>query len=174
MKCSGAYGHYGFQAARAVELVYSDTANNFIGNVVGSVQMQTMKGYNSPVAQKQSIEYPAERSYDAVAYGWSFGYGSTSDEGAGTGCGGGEPPCHHSGTSTKQFLHGNYNNIGASTAWAAGVTHELPASFYLGTRDVYKRQGILGVGDGGHRAIVVRHDRCVDDVPLDPRTPTEC
>jgi PST family polysaccharide transporter len=134
VKCSGAYGHYGFQAARAVELVYSDTANNFIGNVVGSVQMQTMKGYNSPVAQKQSIEYPAERSYDAVAYGWSFGYGSTSDEGAGTGCGGGEPPCHHSGTSTKQFLHGNYNNIGASTAWAAGVTHELPASFYLDTR----------------------------------------
>ena len=129
--CSGKNGHYGFQAARAIEASYLGTANNYIGNIVGSAQMQSMKGYNYPLAQVGSIEYPARRNYDAVAYGWSFGYGSTSDDGAGTGCGGGAPPCHHGGTSTSSFLHGNFNNIGGSIAWAPGITHELSASFYL-------------------------------------------
>jgi len=129
--CSGKNGHYGFQAARAIEASYLGTANNYIGNVVGSAQMQSMKGYNNPLAQVESIEYPARRNYDAVAYGWSFGYGSTSDDGAGTGCGGGVPPCHRGGTSSTSFLHGNFNNIGGSTAWAPGITHKLPASLYL-------------------------------------------
>ncbi len=93
--------------------------------------MQSLKGYNHPVAQRESIEYPARRSYDAVAYGWSFGYGSTSDDGTGTGCGGGVPPCHLPGNSSTDFFHGNFNNIGGSIAWAPGVPHELPASFYL-------------------------------------------
>jgi len=131
VKCSGADGHYGFQAARAVELVYLDSANSFIGNVVGSAQMQSLPGYHVPLSQKASIEYPAPRSYDAVAYGWSFGYGRTSDDGHGDGCGGGQPPCHRGGVASAQFLHGNYNNIGGSTLWVPGFTHELPASFYL-------------------------------------------
>jgi hypothetical protein len=129
--CSGEKGHYGFQAARAIELAYPGTANNFVGNVVGSAQMQSLKGYNYPLAQRSSIEYPSPRNYDAVAYGWSFGYGMTSDDGAGTGCAGGVPPCHLSGNSATDFFHGNFNNIGGTTSWASGVSHELPASLYL-------------------------------------------
>jgi O-antigen/teichoic acid export membrane protein len=131
VRCSGADGHYGFQAARAVEISYLGSANNFVGNVVGSEQMQSLMGYSYPLAQRISVEYPSPRSYDAVAYGWSFGYGRTSDDGAGTGCGGGIPPCHRFGTSSTDFFHGNYNNIGGSISWASGVTHRLPASLYL-------------------------------------------
>ena len=131
VNCSGKNGHYGFQAARAIEASYMATAGNFIGNLLGSAQMQTLKGYNNSLAQRGSIEYPAHRNYDAVAYGWSFGYGSTSDDGTGTGCGGGVPPCHLPGNSGTDFFHGNFNNIGQSIAWAPGVAHQLPASFYL-------------------------------------------
>jgi hypothetical protein len=129
--CSGEKGHYGFQAARAIETAYTGTANNFVGNVVGSVQMQSLKGYNYPMAQRSSIEYPSSRKYDAIAYGWSFGYGRTSDDGTGTGCAGGVPPCHVPGNSATSFFHGNFNNVGGSISWAPGVSHELPASLYL-------------------------------------------
>jgi hypothetical protein len=131
INCAGANGHYGFQAARAIEMSYLATANNFVGNVVGSEQMESLKGYNSQLIRAASVEYPAARNYDAVAYEWSFGYGRTGDDGTGTGCAGGNPPCHLAGTSATQFLHGNYSSVSGSTKWATGVTHELPASFYL-------------------------------------------
>jgi len=131
VSCSGANGHYGFQAVRAIEMSYLSTSNKLIGNVVGSAQMQSLKGYNYPLKQQIRIEFPAPRSYDGTAYLWSFGYGRTGDDGSGTGCAGGIPPCHLAGASATDFVHGNYDNIEGSTNWAAGVTHELPASFYL-------------------------------------------
>ncbi|MGH9343932.1 MAG: hypothetical protein ACRD19_09250, partial [Terriglobia bacterium] len=131
VNCSGANGHYGFQAARAIEMTYLATRNSFVGNVVGSAQMQSMKGYNYPVKQQKWIEYPSRRSYDDVAYGWSFGYGDTGDDGSGTGCGGGIPPCHRAGTSSTDFIDGNYDNIGRQADWAPGVTHKLLPSLYL-------------------------------------------
>jgi PST family polysaccharide transporter len=131
VNCSGTNGHYGFQAARAMEISYLATAGNFVGNVVGSQEMQALKGYNYPLAQRGSVEYPEQRNYDAVAYGGSFGYGRTGDDGTGTGCAGGAPPCHRAGTASTNFFDGNYNNIDGSITWASGVSHKLPASFYL-------------------------------------------
>lgn len=159
VNCAGANGHYGFQAARAIEMSYLGTRNIFIGNVVGSAAMQSLRGYNFPLKQQRWVEYPAPRSYDGTAYGWSLGYGRTGDEGTGAGCAGGIPPCHLAGTSSTDFIHGNYDNIGASITWVPGVTHSLPASLYLAGRpawwgampfpatgpDVYG-----GPGPGGH------------------------
>jgi hypothetical protein len=131
VSCPKADARYGFQAARAIEMTYLSTHNNFVGNVVGSSEMQSLIGYSHPLAQKAAIEYPAVRSYDAVAYGWSFGYGRMSDNGSGDGCSTGKPPCHAEGTSGTHLRHGNYNNMSGSTDWVVGVPHELPASFYL-------------------------------------------
>jgi hypothetical protein len=117
-----------------MQMSYLTTIDNFAGNVVGSSQMQSLIGYSSPLAQAASVEYPATRSYDAVAYGWSFGYGEASDDGSGTGCDGGTSPCHLAGTSATDFFHGNYNNVNGSITWASGVTHTLPASFYLSSK----------------------------------------
>jgi hypothetical protein len=128
--CAGQHGHYGFQAARAVQLSHLTTRNNFIGNVIGSAQMQALKGYSQPVPQAATLEYPAKRVYE-TATGFSFGYGSANDDATGDGCGGGKPPCHAQGTAATDLLHGNFNNGGGGTAWAPGKPHALPPSFYM-------------------------------------------
>ena len=130
VSCSG--GVYGFQAARAMQMSYLATLNNFVGNVVGSSQMQSLIVYGTSVmGQVASVEYPATRSYDGDAYGWTFGYGEASDDGSGNGCSGGTPPCDSATTSATDLLHGNYNNIGGAIVWVTGITQVLPASFYL-------------------------------------------
>jgi polysaccharide export outer membrane protein len=129
--CSGANGHYAFQAARAIQMSYLATRNNFVGNVLGSVQMQSLTGASGRLPQEARVEYPSPRSYDDIVYGWSFGYGKESDDGSGTGCSGGTPPCHLAGTSSTDFLDGNYTNIDDSISWTPGATHQLPPSFYL-------------------------------------------
>jgi hypothetical protein len=135
--CSGSSGHQGFQAARAMDISYLSTKNNFVANVVGSAQMQSLIGHGSPLAQTASVEYPAARSYDTVAYGWTFGYGELGDDGTGGGCSGGTAPCDSSTSSATDFFHGNFNNISAATTWATGVTHTLPASFYLSSKPAW-------------------------------------
>jgi hypothetical protein len=134
VNCSGKNGRYGFQAARAVNISYLSSSNSFVGNVLGSAEMQALMSYNHPSTQVAAVEYPSTRSYDAAAYGWSFGYGKFSDSGSGTGCGAGAPPCHLAGTSSSSLLHGNFSNIDGSIAWTPGITHALPASLYLAAK----------------------------------------
>lgn len=129
--CSGGNGHQGFQGARAMQMSYLTKFNNYVGNVVGSAQMQSLNGYGSALAQTASIEYPTTRSYDSVAYGWTFGYGEESDDGSGSGCSGGVSPCHLAGTSSTDLLQGNFNNIGGAISWVSGTPLTLPGSFYL-------------------------------------------
>jgi len=154
---------YAFQAARAMDVSYLSTLDNFVGNVVGSAQAESMLAYGTAAMTKtDSVEYPATRSYDSVVYNWSFGYGEANDDGTGTGCSGGTPPCHLAGTSATDLLHGNYSNITGTTTWATGVTQTLPASFYLTAKPSW--WGSLpypaigpdvtgGTGPGGHAAL---------------------
>jgi polysaccharide export outer membrane protein len=124
--------HRGFQAARAIQISAWSTRNNFIGNLLGSATMQSLTNHGQPLAQIPFIEYPAKRSYDHAAYGWSFGYGSFSDDGSGSGCdSGGVPPCNRASTSATNLFHGNVNNMDGSTRWAKDLSRDLPASFYL-------------------------------------------
>lgn len=131
VNCSGVDGHYAFQAARAMQMSYTATLNNFVGNVVGSALMQSLNNDSGQAeVQTPSVEYPAVRPYEN-AYGWSFGYGDSSDDGTGTGCDGGAAPCHRASTSATDLFHGNFNNVDSSTAWATGISQSLPPSFYL-------------------------------------------
>jgi hypothetical protein len=129
--CGGANGWYGNQSARAMQISYLSTRNNFVGNVIGSRQMQSLVRSGKPLNQVVLIEYPALRPYDNAAYGWTFGYGSTNDDGTGSGCNGGIAPCHREGISNTSLLDGNYSNINQVTAWAGGKPHAIPATFYL-------------------------------------------
>jgi hypothetical protein len=161
VSCSGAI--YGFQGARAMQISYLALYNNFIGNVLGSIQMQSLvTNYEYPHAltQTASVEYPSTRTDDANAYGWTFGYGEFNDAGpSDTGCSGGTPPCHLAGTSATDFFHGNYNNVNGSITWATGVTQTLPASFYLSSKPAWWGSMPFpatgpdvtgGTGPGGH------------------------
>jgi hypothetical protein len=135
--CSGSHAHFGFQAARAVQISSLSTSNNFIANIVGSAQMQSLVGYKRPLAQKSFTEYPAPRSYDAAAYAWSFGYADASDDGSGRGCSVGDTPCHRPGTSRSNLFHGNFDNVTGSVTWAPGISRQLPASFYLAQKPAW-------------------------------------
>ena len=71
----------------------SRPTTTIVGNVVGSTQMQSLIAYgDDTMGQVATVEYPATRSYDADAYGWSFGYGEAADDGSGTGCDGTKVP----------------------------------------------------------------------------------
>lgn len=119
---------YSFTGARAVELSCETLRNNFVGNVLGSAAMQSLvpTWSTKPLQQIPEVEYPEFRGF-TIAYGWTFGYGTESDNGNGTGCGSnGVPPCHLPGNREAQFFHGNYNNINGTITWEEGVTHTLP------------------------------------------------
>ena len=160
VSCAGTNSVYGFQGARAMDISYLSTRNNFVGNVVGSTQAQSMLAYGTAAMTKtDTVQYPASRSYDSVVYNWSFGYGEASDDASGSGCGGGVSPCHLAGTLSTDLLHGNYSNITGTTTWATGVTQTLPASFYLSSKPswwgsmAYPATGpdvTGGSGPGGH------------------------
>lgn len=154
--CSGA--QYAFQAPRAVQLSYLSTRNSFLGNVLGSAPMQSLIGYTRPIPQIDTLEYPRQRLYESAIL-WSFGYGSANDDGQGTGCAGGHPPCHAAGTSQTDLLNGNYSNLTRKISWLPNTTHSLPASFYLSGRPAwwigmpYPSTGpdvTGGSGPGGH------------------------
>jgi hypothetical protein len=154
--CSKA--HYGFQAARAVQFSYLSTRNNLIGNVIGSAQMQALKGYSTPVPQTPVLEYPKKRTYEG-AVGITFGYGSANDDGTGDGCGGGAPPCHAATSSAIDRMHGNFNNLAGGVSWMEGLPRTLPASFYLAGRPAWwgglpfpaiGPEVTGGTGPGGH------------------------
>ena len=136
VNCSGKNGYYTFQAARAVQNSYLSTRNFFIGNLLGSSQMQSLTKLNKPISQTSRVEYPAVRAYEAAQL-WSFGYGSEGDDGLGTGCGGGIPPCHLYGNSALQLLHGNYESLGKITLWASGTIQVLPPSFFQSSKPAW-------------------------------------
>ena len=57
------------------------------------------------------------------------------------------------------FIHGDYSNISGGIQWANGITHTLPASFYLTAQPSWWGSGSYpaigpdvtgGTGPGGH------------------------
>ena len=151
VNCTGSNGHWGFQAARAMQIASLSTSFNFVGNVAGSAALAALKNSSGgAIPQVASLQWPASRDYE-TGYGWTFGYSNLSDSGS------------NSIDSTKpfstSFLHGNYNNNDGSVVWASGVTHTLPASFFRNTKPSYWRSSNWpaigpdatgGSGPGGH------------------------
>ena len=134
--CAGGAAHQGFQSARAMQISYLATHDNFIANLIGSKQMQSLIGYHLLTTQAV-VDYPALRSYDGIAYLWSFGYGATNDDGTGTGCTGGIAPCHRANSFATHLFHGNVNNVTSPTVWIPNRTHTLPASFYRNSKPLW-------------------------------------
>jgi hypothetical protein len=113
------------------------TRNNFVANIVGSAQMQSLSAYDRPERQFDVVEFPAERSYDTAALAWSFGYGDLSDTGTASACRNKISPCHLAGTASTNLLHGNFDNIGRKVTWSPSGSHDLPSSFYLAGRPAW-------------------------------------
>jgi hypothetical protein len=78
------------QATRAYQLGFPQRYNQFLANLVGSPDLLAVTKYNDgknvlPFTEK--VVAPQNRSYDAMSYGYTFGYGGLSDSGSGKGSG---------------------------------------------------------------------------------------
>ena len=147
--------HWGVQAVRAVQIAFTVSSFNTLGNVVGSADMAALTHYNDGVnllPQVASIVNPTSRSYDSAAYGYTWGYANLSDGGGGEGPG---------NSYSTRFLHGDYNNASATTTWDSSTpNHALPASLYLtakpawwGSKTAWPAIGpdvLGGTGPNGH------------------------
>lgn len=136
--------HYAFQAARAVQVSELSHFDNFVGDVIGATETNSLS-----TSRTSFLVSPSSRSYDGAVYGFTFGYGEASDS-SGTGA----------GPKTTALLHGIYSDYDGTTTWSGSLTHTLPPSFYLsgqpswwGTSMPYPANGpdvTGGSGPGGH------------------------
>lgn len=133
--CTGTNSWLPFQASRAISVDHLSFFYNVVGNVAGSAAQSSLLSFGNPTTHVALLQFPAIRSYDSVNYNMTFGYGETADDGSGTGCSGStNPPCHSTNAFATAFLHGTYTFADSAINWATGVTHVLPASFYLAGR----------------------------------------
>lgn len=116
------------QHVRGLELSFATRYTNLVGNAIGSAETAALKPYNTGIAtmaQQSTVIYPASRSYDAVAYGYSFGYGGATD-----GTGGFDSRDTDQPYKTA-FIHGDYEYTRNSVVWDANTSdHSLPASLF--------------------------------------------
>lgn len=125
--------HYAWQAARAVQIAYTVSSTNLLGNVVGSQEQEDLvNGSSSPLGSSSSITAPTSRSYDTTTYNYTWGYDNLSD-------GGGADNTPGLSFSTR-FLHGDYSRTSGAITWDAGnANHTLPSSFYLASKPSWFR-----------------------------------
>jgi hypothetical protein len=138
---SGINGWWDSESVIGGSIDFLSTYMNFVGDIVGSANMNALTVQNAGttlMGQSDLINYTSTRSYSTVAYGFTFGFGNTADTGSGgltadAGCStaGLSYPCHSGTPYATSLIHGVYFNFDGTTTWASGVTHTLPASFYL-------------------------------------------
>jgi hypothetical protein len=118
---------WAIQNNRAVALDFACRYYSLIGNVAGSVEMLNLTYYNNGTKKIPAFPQcvaPKLRSYDNAAYGFSFGYASSGDDGTSAFAN----PLPY----TTAFLHGNVNLVDNAVTWNSGtVDHVLPPSLYL-------------------------------------------
>lgn len=116
------------QHVRGLELSFATRYTNMVGNAIGSAETAALRPYNqgnATMTQQSMVIYPASRSYDAVAYGYSFGYSGATD---GTG---GFDPLDSAQPYKTAFIHGDYEYTRNSVAWDPNTPdHTLPPSLY--------------------------------------------
>jgi hypothetical protein len=139
VSCAGTSGAFAFQIAHAYEIESFSEFNNFIGDVAGSTQQQALKSTQNGSTLGQLFQVTGQcgtgvptpcgtssRTFGSNAVAFAFGYFSVSDSGGTTN--------DTSIAFTSARVHGVYTNMNTTTTWTAGVTHTLPASFYLASK----------------------------------------
>jgi hypothetical protein len=157
--CTGANGWIAPQAAKAFD-VNAPTTNYFmIGNVEGSTQQATLGTGHALAIALCGTTVPSgvpcgadSRIYQGDFYNETFGYGTTGDTGS--------QSIDNDTPWNTAFIHGEFSSVANAITWANGITHTLPASFYLSSQPSWWTSGIPwpaigpdvagGSGPGGH------------------------
>jgi hypothetical protein len=155
---SGTDSWYEFQQASGIELSYGNTYFNFIGDVIGSSQAQSLEGFSgSALSQADRLLWNsgANRAYGAAFDGEVMGFGDSSDTGSFA--------LDSTMAATTSLFHGIYQNVDGSTTWQSGLPTTLPNSFFLSSKPSWWTSGIPwpaigpdvtgGTGPGGHTSL---------------------
>lgn len=167
INCTSPPAQFPFQESQTIETGTRNVYFNLVGNITGSAAQNAILNGGiggSPTTHVAILQYPSTRSYDAVNYNMTFGYGTSSDPGSsGTGCNtGGIAPCHSTDAFSTVFLQGNYTHANTTTTWIGGTVIALPPSFYKSSKPAW--WGSLpwpaigpditgGTGPGGHTSL---------------------
>jgi hypothetical protein len=120
------------QKVRGVELNFGQRNFNFLGNAVGSAEVAALRAYNigSVMGQQSVAVAPANRSYDSITYGYTYGYSGATDDGSATE--------DSSLPFSTVFLHGDYEYTSNAVTWNSGNSnHTLPNSFYRSSKPAW-------------------------------------
>jgi hypothetical protein len=144
MGTPGANGVNGWwESENVVNLALAVLGTNYnsVGNVYGSTTMATMHEYSTSTdplltltRMVNAICGPSPCGantldlYDNYGYNYTIGYWEGS-------AGAGSSDKIYSYNTL--FLHGDYSSVANAITWASGVTHSLPASFYLSSEPVW-------------------------------------
>ena len=116
------------QADYAVDVDLNNTSYSFLGNCVGSPQLLVVAACNSggsgTLPFTALIVAPTSRSYDAIAYGYTFGYQGLSDDGT--------TPGDSAVPYTTSIIAGDYNYAGGgNVTWYNATSQSIPNSLFL-------------------------------------------
>jgi hypothetical protein len=169
-----ANAHWATQNIRGIQLAYTHTSFNIVGNVTSSANIGNTPVYSAgPAPCSGCVVAPSSRNYNGTYYPFSFGFSNSPD------ASGPVTPMPVGTSFNTSFLHGNYDPS-SGIVWDLHGTgsHTLPASFYRNTKPSW--WGNLpwpaigpdvtgGTGPGGHSSLSAsnRAQACYNNTPKD-------
>jgi hypothetical protein len=155
-----AAGSMANQNVKGIDIPYTASNTNLVGNVSGSVDLGSMAKYNSGSSPCTAcIRAPASRNWGGTFYAFSFGFNTPADSS------GSVSPMPIGSAWSTSFLHGNYDTASNAINWDINGTgsHTLPASFYRSAKPAWWGSSIpwpaigpdvtSGTGPGGHTSL---------------------
>jgi hypothetical protein len=121
-----ANSYWASQALAGIDLSQTTRYYNLLGNIIGSDWQKTLGKWT------QQVVYPQQRSYYTSnnPYGYSFGFGSLSDQGTDSG--------NTSLPYSTSIIHGDYDYVKNTFRWDPTITNQtLPSSLYLSSKPAW-------------------------------------
>lgn len=170
VNCTGTNGWWTFQASRAAQIGHYSWYYNVVGDVLGSGNQQTLLPSGTLHLPNIPWDGVTLRSYDTTTYGFSFGFGESSDDGVTSdGCSGSTvSPCHSADAYKTSFIYNAFTYANSTTNCTSGgsastCTAPLPPSFFLSSKPSWWTASIPwpaigpdvtgGTGPGGHASL---------------------
>lgn len=137
----GVNGWWGYTNSRRLELSALNSFSNVIGMILGSQDRLNLGYQETPVAYGvcggEVVAHcgTLSRVFGSAGFDIALGYSNSGDSGQpGSGSIAGYDSLLPVNTL---FLHGVYTSANSQMTWASGVTHTLPASFYLPSKPAW-------------------------------------
>ena len=176
---SGVNGWLDFAYSYAENISHLTWYDNFVNDVVGSANQQAVPAFGgSPESNVAILSWTSAgcssgcrdvNGPGVTAYNFTFGFGELSDDGSGSGCGGGTAPCHSVDAWETSYLYNTYTFTNTATNCTVGgvastsCTTADPPSFYLSSKPSWWTSTIPwpaigsdvtgGTGPGGHASL---------------------